>query len=219
MNQERKYAVIFDMDGVIINSNPFHKIALKEFCKKYGYDLTEEQLFQKIYGRTNKEWITNIFGEISQEQLAMYAEEKEGLFRKIYADAIEALKGIKNFIQILDDNQIPKAIGTSAPRANVDFVLEKTGLGGYFQTILDESHVSKGKPNPEIYLKVAEALAFEPQNCVVFEDSISGVQAGKAAGCKVVGVLTTHSEEELDEADAFIDDFEDLDLNMLDSLF
>jgi beta-phosphoglucomutase len=111
----------------------------------------------------------------------------------------------------MDHQNIPRAIATSAPRANVDFTLEKTGTAKYFQVILDESFVSKGKPDPEIYLKTAAALKFTPGNCVVFEDSLSGVKAGKAAGCKVVGVTTTHSRQELAETDLVIDNFEDLD--------
>jgi beta-phosphoglucomutase-like phosphatase (HAD superfamily) len=92
----------------------------------------------------------------------------------------------------------------------VDFTLAKTNLVNYFPVILDEAFVDHGKPNPEIYLKVAAALNMDPQNCIVFEDSLSGVTAGKSAGCKVVGVTTTHSGEELSETDYVIDDFEDL---------
>src|SRR5690606_17876877 len=106
---------------------------------------------------------------------------------------------------------VPCAIATSAPRSNVDFVLAKTGLGPYFQTILDAAFVSKGKPDPEVYLKTAAALGFEPHKCVVFEDSFAGVLSGKNAGCKVVGVTTTHAAHELTGTDATIDDFVSLD--------
>ena len=77
-------AFIFDMDGVIVDSNPYHKIALQQFCKKLGYDLSEEQLREKIYGRTNKDWITNLFGDIGEAQIQRYAEEKEALYRQLY---------------------------------------------------------------------------------------------------------------------------------------
>jgi beta-phosphoglucomutase len=200
-------AFLFDMDGVIIDSNPFHKIALKQFCKKYGYDLTEEQLREKIYGRTNTDWITNVFGKLETIQLRSYADEKEALFRELYDQDIKPVDGLIDFLKRMDEQGIPRAIATSAPRANVDFTLAKTGVGKYFQTILDESFVSKGKPDPEIYLKTATALKFDPGNCVVFEDSLSGVKAGKAAGCKVVGITTTHSHEELSETDIIIEDF------------
>lgn len=214
-------AFIFDMDGVIINSNPFHKIALHQFCEKYGYHLTEEQLRNRIYGRTNKQWITNLFErELGKEELEHFAEEKEGLFRDLYENDIVALAGLEDFLKKMDIQKIAKAIGTSAPRSNVNFVMAKTQLEKYFATILDDSFVENGKPNPEIYIKCAAALGFDPKNCVVFEDSISGVQAGKAAGAKVVGVATTHTHEELASTDFIIDDFTDLEpLTLIKKIF
>jgi beta-phosphoglucomutase len=213
-------AFVFDMDGVIIDSNPFHKISLKQFCKKYGYDLGEEQLREKIYGRTNKDWIVNVFGPLDEKKLREYADEKEALFREIYQNDIKPVDGLVAFLQQLDARKLPRAIATSAPRANVDFTLSKTGTGKYFPIILDESFVSKGKPDPEIYLKTAAALKFEPGNCIVFEDSLSGVKAGKNAGCKVVGITTTHTREELHETDLVIDNFNDLDpQELIDRLF
>ena len=198
------------MDGVIVDSNPFHKIALKQFCSKYGFDLSEEDLLKKIYGRTNKEWIPNLFGELPVNQLRAYADEKEALFRELYKNDIVAVKGLESFLKAIRKGGFPIAIGTSAPRGNVDFTLSKTGLEQYFPVILDESFVNHGKPNPEIYLKVAETLGMDPASCIVFEDSLSGVAAGKGAGCKVVGVSTTHSWEELSETDYIIDNFSGL---------
>jgi beta-phosphoglucomutase len=206
-----RIAFLFDMDGVIVDSNPAHKIALKQFCEKYGHHLTEEQLRTKIYGRTNKDWITNVFGNLEPAQLKKYADEKEALFRSLYADTIKAIDGLEDFLKLLDKYQIDRAIATSAPIGNVNFTLEKTGLRKYFTTILDESFVSKGKPNPEIYLKTAAALNYKPEHCIVIEDSLSGVKSGKAAGCKVVGITTTHSAAELSETDYVIDNFSELD--------
>jgi beta-phosphoglucomutase len=204
-------AFIFDMDGVIIDSNPFHKVALKQFCQKYGHDLSEEQLKEKIYGRTNKDWITNVFGKLDERKLRAYADEKEALFRKLYEQDVHALKGLITFLEAMDRLGIPRAIATSAPRTNVDFTLVHTGIEKYFSVILDDSFVSKGKPDPQIYIKTAEALKLSPENCVVFEDSLSGVQAGKRAGCKVVGVTTTHSAKELSETDLVINDFSEIE--------
>lgn len=204
-------AFVFDMDGVIVDSNPYHKIALQKFCKRLGFDLDEQEMVHKIYGRTNKEWISNLFdGHIQTDLLAQYGIEKELLYQELYKPHIQPLAGLKEFLQILDNQAIPKAIATSAPRINVDFTLGYTGLSGFFSTILDESHVSHGKPNPEIYLKAAAALQLPPEQCIVFEDSLSGVAAAKAAGCKVVGVLTTHSADELAHTDMTIEDFTNL---------
>ena len=195
------------MDGVIVDSNPFHKIALKQFCKKYGKDLTEEELREKIYGRRNQDWLVSIFGELDSDKMNAYADEKEALFREIYEKDIRPVEGLPSFLKKMDESGIPRAIATSAPRSNVDFTLEKTHTGHYFRTILDSSFVDKGKPHPDIYLKTVKALNFEPGRCVVFEDSLAGVEAAKNAGCKVVGITTTHTREELKETDLIIEDF------------
>jgi beta-phosphoglucomutase len=207
----KEYAFIFDMDGVIVDSNPYHKIALKQFCEKHGHHLNDEQLINKIYGRTNKEWITHLFGELPPEQLTNYAFEKEELYRCLFEKDIRPVKGLVRFLEALDAHHIPRAIGTSAPRANVDFTLSKTGTGRFFKTILDESSILHGKPNPEIYLRAAKALNFPPQQCIVIEDSLSGVAAGKSAGAKVIGITTTHIPEELYDTDLIINDFEELE--------
>jgi beta-phosphoglucomutase len=208
-------AIIFDMDGVIVDTNTFHKIAIQQFCKKYGFELTEEQLRTSVYGRTNKDWITTLFGTLTEEQLHQYADEKEQLFREMYAPHIKPVKGLKGFLEKLVDATIPRAIATSAPLANVDFVLEKTMLRKYFDIILDERMVTYGKPNPEIYLKTAQALGLPNENCIVIEDSLSGITAGINSGSKVIGVTTTHTRDELTEANVVINDFDELSLSDL----
>jgi len=205
------FAVIFDMDGVIVDTNPYHKISLNQFCSKYGYSFNDEDLINKVYGRTNNEWIRNIFGDLPKERILELGEEKEAMFREIYKDVIEPLHGLEDFLKKLTSQNIPVAIGTSAPRSNVDFVLEHTRLQKYFTTILDQSDVEHGKPNPEIYLKVAARMGFAPQQCVVFEDSLSGVESAQRAGAKVVGVTTTHSPQELAHTDLVIANFTSLD--------
>ena len=207
-------AFIFDMDGVLVDSNPTHKIALKQFCEEHGHNLTEQDLREKIYGRTNRDWLLNLFGDLSEETIRQYADEKEALFRKLYTD-IKLVNGLLSFLEKLDRLKISRAIATSAPRANVDFTLEKTRTERYFNTILDDSFVTEGKPNPQIYLKSAKALGFPPDKCIVFEDSLAGVKAGKNAGCKVVGVTTTHSRPELEGTDFIIDDLVGLEPEFL----
>lgn len=214
------HAFIFDMDGVLVDSNPYHKIALNEFCGRYGYHLTDEQLLNKVYGRTNKEWLTNLFGKLTEEKVYQYAEEKEAIYRTLFEGDIKPVKGLVSFLDLLDYHKIPRAIGTSAPQSNVDFTLSKTNTTKYFETILKDSDIEHSKPNPEIYLKAAERLGFAPEKCIVFEDSLSGVKAGKASGAKVVGITTTHSKEELVETDFVINDFIGLDpLQLINTLF
>jgi len=152
--------------------------------------------------------------------VAVYSDEKEALYRDLFKNDIRPMKGLIPFLEALNAAAIPRAIGTSAPRANVDFTLSKTGTTRFFSIILDESYVNHGKPNPEIYIKVAQALNLPPQRCVVIEDSLSGVTAGKEAGSKVIGITTTHTKAELGFADMVIDHFEGLDpQNILESLF
>ncbi|MCW5912753.1 MAG: HAD family phosphatase [Cyclobacteriaceae bacterium] len=209
------FGVVFDMDGVIADTNPYHKISLRQFCEKYGYHFTDEELIKNIYGRTNNEWITNLFGKLPKERLLELGEEKEEMFRAIYKDAIEPVAGLEAFLKKLAHQEIPCAIGTSAPRSNVDFVLDNTGLRKYFPVILDQSHVAHGKPNPEIYLKTAKALNLPPARTIVFEDSLSGIEAAQRAGARVAGVTTTHTPSELKHCDLVIPNFIQLELENL----
>lgn len=218
-DKSREFAIIFDMDGVLIDSNPFHKIALKQFCRQHGHELGESQLREKIYGRTNKEWLTNLFGNLPDEQLKAFADEKESLFRKIYKDDIRPLPGLIDFLEQLRRNNIARAIATSAPRSNVDFTFEKTPIGHYFDVVLNDTHVVKSKPHPEIYIKAAAAIGFDPARCIVFEDSLSGVEAGLGAGAKVIGVATTHSADEFSGVAMTIQNFKNLTLPLLQEIF
>lgn len=214
----KNFGVIFDMDGVIVDSNPYHKISLKEFVSRHGYELSDEQLLKRIYGRTNREWITDLFGKLPEDQLTEYAEEKEALYRKLFNDDIKPVKGLIRFLDLLNDRKVLRAIGTSAPRSNVDFTLNKTNTVKYFPTILYDAFVTHSKPHPEIYLKSAEALGLPNSQCIVIEDSLSGVESGQRAGSKVIGITTTHSREELSHCDMIIDDFEDLTIETLETL-
>ena len=120
-----EHAIIFDMDGVIVDSNPYHKIALNQFCAKHGYHLTEDDLRSKIYGRTNKEWITTLFGNLPSDQLLRYGEEKEALYRELFEKDIKPVDGLIDFLNLLDEYNIPRAIGTFAPAALADSTPER----------------------------------------------------------------------------------------------
>jgi len=212
-------AFLFDMDGVIVDSNPAHTRALRQFCEKHGHHLTEQQLKEKIYGRANKDWIPNVFGPLPKEQVQAYAWEKEALYRELYTD-IEEVSGLTAFLSKIKAAGLKCAVATSAPRVNVDFTLEKTGTMSFFPVILDEAHVNRGKPDPEIYLNTAAAVGFDPSKCIVIEDSLSGTMAAKGAGCKVIGITTTHTAAELGAVDLVIDDFEGLDpLSIINELY
>lgn len=214
----KDFAVIFDMDGVMVNTNPYHRETIHQFCLKYGFQLSDDELKSRVYGRTNREWLTNLFGKLTDEQIETYAFEKEQLFREAYAPFIQPVQGLISFLELLRTNQIPRAIATSAPLANVEFVLKGTGTGQFFETILYDKMVQHGKPNPEIYLKTAATLGLPNNQCIVIEDSLSGIIAARNAGSKVIGITTTHTAEELHETDLIINDFDELSLQVIETL-
>lgn len=207
------------MDGVIIDSNPYHKKALDIFLAKYNIELSEAERKVKLYGRANKDWINEVFeGNLSDQEIEKLGDEKEAYWREAYKYDIQPVKGLVSFLDLLLAKEIPFAIGTSAPYQNVEFTLKSCKLESYFNVVLDQRHVKKGKPDPEIYINCAKKLGFPPEKCIVIEDSIAGVQEGLAAGCKVIGITTTHSAEELLGIDLAIADFDELDLKNLEML-
>ena len=212
------YAVIFDMDGVIVVSNPYHKKAWKQFLQKHEIGLSEEKLRRHVYGKTNLDILTYFFGKIDPEEISKYANEKEKIYRKLIENKIKTPDNLIEFLELLNKNKITCALATSAPPENVDFILDKLKIRKYFKAVLDETHVSKGKPSPEIYLKTAELIGFSPRKCIVIEDSLSGIKSGLSAGMKVVGITTSHSKKELSDATLVIDDFSELNLERLTNL-
>jgi HAD superfamily hydrolase (TIGR01509 family) len=158
-------------------------------------------------------------GKVSAKQVKDFEEEKESLFREIFAPHIKPVEGLILFLEMLEARQIPRAVATSAPPANVQFTLEKTGTQKFFQVVVDGDMVENSKPHPEIYLKTSAAIHFPPERCIVIEDSLSGITAGRQAGCKVIGITTTHTREELDDTDLIIDHFNDLTIDDLIKLF
>lgn len=218
MKSTQNFAVIFDMDGVLVHSNPAHKIALEQFCAKHGFSLTEEELKARVYGRTNRGWLTNLFGELSEEKLSEYAHEKESLYRKIFEPDIKPVNGLHPFLDELSKAEITMIIGTSAPPENVTFTLKHTQSEKYFSHILDDTFVTLGKPHPEIYLKAVKKADLPAEQCIVIEDSLSGVEAGLKAGCKVIGITTTHTKEELSETHLVTNDFTELSLSKIAAL-
>lgn len=206
---------IFDMDGVIVHSNPAHEQTIKEFCKKHDRDVTNEFLRNHIFGRTNKEWIPELFGDITDDTLITYADEKEAMFRDRFDPSSAVIDGIGSFLEELKRRSIPCALATSAPGANADYILDALNIRSHFNTILDSSHVELGKPEPEVYLKAAKSLNLPASQCIVFEDSLAGVEAGRRAGAHVVGITSTHSPEELGDCLATYENFREIDLDEL----
>jgi HAD superfamily hydrolase (TIGR01509 family) len=211
-------AVLFDMDGVIVDSNLYHKLAFEAFLKRHNVSLTDEELKTQVYGRTNAEIMRFIFKDnFSIERGEVWADEKEAIFRELYEE-VSPVKGLVPFLQTLKANGVKTAVGTSAPKLNLDFILDKINVRQYFDALLHSADVQFGKPNPEIYLKAASRLNTAPSNCIVIEDSLPGVKAGLDAGMKVIGITTTHTIEELANAHMVIDDFDGLTTPALQKL-
>lgn len=213
------FGVIFDMDGVLVDSNPVHKKTLQSFFKKHDLEISEDFLRKKIYGRSNQEWIPDVYGNVSREKLNRLADDKEKMFRDNFDPKSAMVPGLKGFLARLHQENIKMAVATSAPKENADFILSELSIGHYFDAVLDSSYVTKGKPHPEMYLKAAEALGLPPQQCLVFEDSLAGVESGIRAGAKVIGITTTHTSEELKDCVMVAGNFAELNYNELIGIF
>ena len=198
-------ALIFDMDGVIVDSNPLHRDAWTEFNRRQGLETTDEML-ERMYGRRNDQIVRDFFGDgLTDDVVTAHGAAKEEIYREILADRIEAtlVPGLRSFLDLVAD--VPKAVATNAEPQNVAFVLERAGLRDYFRVVVDGHQVSRPKPDPEIYLRAASLLDIPPANCIVLEDSHTGVAAAKAAGMRVIGIGTTYVN--LPGADIMADNF------------
>jgi beta-phosphoglucomutase family hydrolase len=184
-------ALIFDMDGVIVDSNPVHRKAWAAFNRRYGLETTEAML-QRMYGKRNDQIVRDYFGEdLTAEEVDVRGRAKERLYREMIAGRTEEMlvPGLRAFLERHRD--LPMGVGTNAEPQNVAQVLDETGLRRYFRAVVDGHQVRHAKPHPEVYLRVAELLETAPADCIVFEDSHSGVAAAVAAGMRVIGIHTT----------------------------
>jgi beta-phosphoglucomutase len=185
---------IFDMDGVIVDSNPLHRVVWTEFNSQHGITTTDA-MFERMYGRRTDAVIQDFFGDdLTPDDVFRLGAEKEALYREMMRPQLEIslVPGVREFMEA--HQAIPMAVATNAEPANLDFVLDEAGLGKYIRFKTNGYEVAMPKPAPDIYLKAAAGLGVDPKSCVVFEDSHSGVAAALAAGMKVVGITTTHED-------------------------
>lgn len=205
-------AVIFDMDGTMVDNMSFHQQAWRAFVKKYGKNLSDDEMKQRIFGRDNRSALTYIFGDsISDEDIKKYGDEKEVIYRELYKPHLKPVPNLIDFIDMLNKRGVDLAIATSANKENADFILNGLGIKDYFKVVIDADMVSVGKPAPDIYLKAAKELGVDAGSCIVLEDSMSGIESGKSAGMKVIAITVTHNREELSNADVVADDFIEID--------
>lgn len=201
-------AAIFDMDGVVVDNHHFHFKAWMAFAEKYNFKLNSEIYRDTFNGKTNADLFKMIFGEISSERMKTLADEKEGMYQELYLEHMRAHTGLIEFLEYLRSQKIKIALGTSAPTGNVDFTLDRLNLRHFFEVIVDGSQVERGKPDPQVYQLCAMKLGLDPKHCVVFEDSLAGLESGERAGCRIVGVATSHRPFELEgKTNLIIHDF------------
>jgi beta-phosphoglucomutase family hydrolase len=205
-------ALIFDMDGVIVDSNPVHRQAWAAFNRRYGLETTEE-MQRRMYGKRNDQIVRDYFGEgITPEEVDARGRAKERLYRELIAGRTEEMlvPGLRAFLERYRD--LPMGVGSNAEPENVALVLDETGLRRYFRAVVDGHQVLHPKPHPDVYLRVAELLGTDPAKCIVFEDSHSGVAAAVAAGMRVIGISTT--DDNLSGTSITIDNFRNGDLDL-----
>lgn len=207
-------AAIFDLDGVIIDSLPHHHQAWRASSQMAGVPFVEE-LFEKTFGMRNEDIIPTLYNITDIERITEISNHKEKSYREAIKNEARFVPGFPGFIAFLKSKNIPVAIGTSAGKENVDLVFDILNLAEFFSTVVRGDEVLHGKPAPDIFLEAARRLGTNPENTVVFEDAIPGIQAANAAGMTSVGVATTHPADQLQMANFVINNFTDTTLHQL----
>ena len=212
-----EYGLIFDMDGVVIDSNPFHKIAWEKFLVGKGIHF-DDQLFENVLsGRTGPTSLRIIFGdELPQKNMDIFLDGVDSNYQNLIRerDDVLPIAGVHKFLEQVSENGIRMALATSAPELNIELGLQKLKLEDSFEHIIGKVDVTHGKPHPEVYLRALELLGLPSERCVVFEDSKAGIQSARSAGIQVVGIASGHSREELlnEGVSMVADDFTKLEL-------
>ncbi|MEC0240708.1 beta-phosphoglucomutase [Paenibacillus dokdonensis] len=201
---------IFDLDGVIVDTAKYHFLAWRELAKELGFEFTEEHN-ERLKGVSRMESLRILLEiggvQATEAEQQCMAQEKNDRYVKYISqlDESELLPGVRTYLTGLRMRGIGIALGSASK--NAEFILERLQIASLFDAVIDGNKVSKAKPDPEVFLKGCEALRLDPSHCVVFEDAAAGVQAGKAAGCGVVGI---GRPEILSEADLVVSGLIDL---------
>jgi len=215
-----KFAAIFDMDGTLIDNTPYHFKSWQALFKKYGKgELSKQTYYSQISGVPIMYTLRGLFPDRDETGLKALLNEKEGLYRELYAPYLAPVNGLENFLTELKNAGVKMAMATSATVQDIDFILDKIPIRDDFEAIINSTMVSKPKPNPQIFLKAAEKLNMPPSKCVVFEDSLAGIKAANDAGMKVIGITTGHAAADLQPVDLVIDDYSQLTVQKLAALF
>jgi beta-phosphoglucomutase len=208
-HQKNAWGVIFDMDGVLIDSFKTHLLSWKKMLNNHGLDMSEAQ-FVKTFGWQNSDIFAKLFTSLKPEEYALLADEKEAAFRGIIALDFPEMDGACDLVAYLYKAGARLAIGSSAPPENVQAFLAAFPGNASFRATTDSSEIKCGKPDPEVFVTSARKIGVPPQRCVVVEDAPAGVEAGKAAGCAVIALTGTATAAELKQANLVVDSLRQL---------
>jgi beta-phosphoglucomutase len=204
MSEANGKAALWDMDGTMVDTAELHFQAWETVCREHGRDFTRAD-FAATFGRRNPEIIHTLFGErFNDEQSAALADRKEEVYRAAASAGVVLLPGARTLLDDLHRAGFVQAIGSSAPRVNLELILRLTGVARFFDAVIGSEGTQRGKPDPQVFLVAAERLGVPPARCVVFEDAVAGVQAARAGGMKAVAVrfVGHHAESALRQAGA-----------------
>jgi beta-phosphoglucomutase family hydrolase len=211
-------AVIWDMDGVIADTAPYHLKAWQEVFRKRGVNFTKED-FRHSFGQRNDTIIKNTLGEDTpQHEIDAIAKKKEESFRRRVRQKLKPLPGVIELMTSLNKRGFQMALASSAPIENIQLVIKTLGINDCFQSIICDRDVTEGKPSPQVFLLAAERLGAEPKDCLVIEDAVAGVTAAKRAGMYCLALAGTHPRHSLMEADLVVDTLEVITVNDLEAL-
>ena len=197
-------AVLFDMDGVVIDNTPLHELVWLEFARSHGFNPSEADI-RATNGRRAVDVVISLFGSSldSDDVVSRLVAEREVLYRQyLTMRNIKAVSGVKSFLLELGSLDVPRVLATSASFHNVTIVLNRLELSACFNAIVSAENVCNGKPDPEVYLTAAKRVEVNPADCLVVEDAVPGMQAAKAAGASCLGITTSQSEDSLKQAGA-----------------
>ncbi len=203
-------AVIWDMDGVIADTAPYHLMAWKKVFKTRGVDFTGDD-FRRNFGQRNDSIIRNTLGkQITRGEIEAIARSKETTYRRAARGKVKPLPGVIALMKSLSEHGFKMALASSAPMANIRLVTRELGIGDYLQVVVTGQDVAEGKPSPQGFLLAARKLGAAPADCAVIEDAIAGVTACRRAGMRCIAVTNTHPRQRLSEADLVIDTLEEV---------
>ncbi len=197
-------AVIFDLDGVLIDSAGSHRESWKALGAELGMRVSDEAM-AAVFGRQNRDIVPILFGDDrTPEEVHRLGARKEELYRALVRGQVPANEGAVGLVRYYHQNGYQLAIGSSTPRANVDLALQEMGIGALFEVIISSEDVSMGKPDPTVFLTAARRLGVPAKDCLVIEDAPAGVKAAKAAGMTVIALAGSYPVEKLRQADQVI---------------